>query len=50
MGRRLYVKKIVTDDILGTDGYHPPEVLHEDGYDFRADIFMLGITFSVLVC
>ena len=49
MGRRFYTKKIVTDDILGTNGYHPPEVLAEDSYDFRADTFMLGVTFSVLV-
>ena len=49
MARRVYTDKVVTDDILGTNGYHPPEVLFEDGYDFRADVFMLGITFAVLV-
>ena len=49
MAKRLFTEKVVTDDILGTNGYHPPEVLFEDGYDFRADIFMLGITFSVMV-
>ena len=49
MARRLFTEKVVTDDILGTNGYHPPEVLFEDGYDFRADIFMLGITFAVMV-
>lgn len=50
MAKRLFAEKVVTDDILGTNGYHPPEVLFVDGYDFRADIFMLGITFSVMVC
>ena len=49
MGKRVFTEKVVTDDILGTNGYHPPEVLFEDSYDFRADIFMLGITFCVLV-
>ena len=49
MGKRLFSDKIITDEILGTNGYHAPEVLFEDGYDFRADIFMLGITFCVLV-
>ena len=49
MGKRLFTEKVVTDDILGTKGYHPPEVLFEESYDFRADIFMLGITFSIMV-
>ena len=49
MGKRVYTEKVVTDDILGTNGYHAPEVLLEDSYDFKADIFMLGITFCVLV-
>lgn len=49
MAKRMYTERIVTDDILGTSGYHPPEVLFEDAYDFRADVFMLGITYSVLV-
>ena len=50
MAKRVFTDKIVTDDIFGTNGYHPPEVLFEDTYDFRADIFMLGITFCVMVC
>lgn len=49
MARRVFTERVVTNDILGTNGYHPPEVLFEDSYDFRADIFMLGITFAVLV-
>jgi serine/threonine protein kinase len=49
MGRRLVTDKITSDDILGTNGYHAPEVLFEDSYDFRADIFMLGLTFCVMV-
>lgn len=49
MGKRVYTEKVVTDDILGTNGYHPPEVLLEDSYDFRADVFMLGITFCVML-
>jgi len=49
MGRRLFTDKIQTDDILGTNGYHPPEVLFEESYDFRADVFMLGVTFCVML-
>jgi len=49
MGRRLIADKVVSNDILGTNGYHAPEVLFEECYDARADIFMLGITFCVLL-
>lgn len=49
MGKRVFTEKVVTDDILGTNGYHAPEVLFEDSYDFRVDIFMLGITFCVML-
>ena len=49
MGRRLITDKITSDDILGTNGYHAPEVLFDDSYDCRADIFMLGLTFCILV-
>jgi len=49
MGKRVFTDKVVTDDILGTNGYHPPEVLMEDSYNFRADVFMLGITFCVML-
>lgn len=49
MGRRLISDKVVSDDIVGTNGYHAPEVLFDDSYDIRADIFMLGITFCVMV-
>ncbi len=49
MGKRVFTERVVTDDILGTNGYHAPEVLMEDSYDFRVDIFMLGITFCVMV-
>jgi len=49
MGKRLYTTSVITDEILGTNGYHPPEVLLEDSYDFRADVFMLGVTFCVLL-
>lgn len=49
MGRRLISDKVVSDDIVGTNGYHAPEVLFDESYDIRADIFMLGITFCVMV-
>ena len=49
MGRRLVSDKVVSDDIVGTNGYHAPEVLFDDSYDIRADIFMLGVTFCVMV-
>lgn len=49
MARLVEGDRVYTDDILGTEGYHAPEVLFDDGYDFRADIFVLGITFCVLV-
>ena len=49
MGKRVFTEKVITDDILGTNGYHPPEVLLEEEYDFRADVFMLGVTFCVMV-
>ena len=49
MGRRLVSDKVVSDDIVGTNGYHAPEVLFDDSYDIRADVFMLGITFCVMV-
>jgi len=48
MGKRLFTTTVITDEILGTVGYHPPEVLLEDAYDFRADVFMLGVTYCVL--
>ena len=38
MAKRVFTDKIVTDDIFGTNGYHPAEVLFEDTYDFRVDI------------
>ena len=49
MGKRVFTEKVITEDILGTNGYHPPEVLNEEAFDFRADIFTLGVTFCVLV-
>lgn len=49
MGKRVYTPSVITDEILGTNGYHPPEVLLEDHYDFRADVFMLGVTFCVML-
>lgn len=49
MARLVDGDRIYTDDILGTDGYHAPEVLFDDCYDFHADIFVLGITFCVMV-
>lgn len=49
MGRQLISDKVTTDDVLGTKGYHAPEVLFDESYDLRADIFMLGITFCVTV-
>jgi len=42
--------RVYTDVILGTTGYHSPEVLFDDDYDLSADIFVLGITFCVMVC
>ena len=50
MGKRVFTEKIISEDILGTNGYHAPEVLTDECYDFRADIFTLGITFCVMVC
>ena len=50
MGRRVFTDKVIKDDIVGTNGYHAPEILLEEPYDFKADIFMLGVTFSVMVC
>ena len=49
MGKRVFTERVVTDDIVGTQGYHPPEVLLEEGHDFKADVFMLGISFSIMV-
>ena len=49
MGRRVFTDKITRDDIVGTNGYHAPEILQEEPYDCKADIFMLGVTFSVMV-
>ncbi len=49
MGKRVFTEKIMSEDILGTNGYHPPEMLFEDSYDFRVDIFTLGVTFCVMV-
>lgn len=49
MARLVEGECVYTDDILGTEGYHAPEVLFDDNYDFRADIFVLGITFCVMV-
>ena len=49
MGKRVFTEKIISEDILGTNGYHAPEVLTDECYDFRADIFTLGITFCVMV-
>ena len=49
MAKRVINDKVVTEDIFGTNGYHAPEVLFKDTYDFRADIFMLGVSFCVLV-
>ena len=50
MGKRVFTERVITDDVVGTQGYHPPEILLEEGYDFKADIFMLGISFSIMVC
>jgi len=47
MAQLVLTDKVYTDDILGTNGYHAPEVLLDDYYDLRADIFVLGITFCV---
>ncbi|KAK2177459.1 hypothetical protein NP493_597g03007 [Ridgeia piscesae] len=49
MGRRVFTDKVIKDDIVGTNGYHAPEILLEEPYDFKADIFMLGVTFSVMI-
>lgn len=49
MARLVEGECVYTDDILGTEGYHAPEVLFDDNHDFRADIFVLGITFCVMV-
>lgn len=49
MAKRFFTEKLSSEDILGTNGYHAPEMLLEDDYDLRADVFMLGITFCVMV-
>lgn len=49
MGKRVFTEKIISEDILGTNGYHAPEVLTDECYDFTADTFTLGITFCVMV-
>ena len=49
MAKRVINEKVVTDDIVGTNGYHAPEVLFDDTYDYKADIFQLGISFCVMV-
>ncbi|ELU09554.1 hypothetical protein CAPTEDRAFT_227451 [Capitella teleta] len=49
MAKRFFTEKVNCDEILGTNGYHAPEVLQDEDYDFRADIFMLGITFCVML-
>ena len=49
MARLVENDIVVTDDVLGTTGYHAPEVLFDESYDFRSDIFVLGITFCVMV-
>jgi serine/threonine protein kinase len=49
MGRRFFSDRVVSNDILGTNGYHAPEMLFDDSYDSRADIFMLGVTFCVML-
>lgn len=41
--------RVVTDDIPGTMGYHAPEVLFDDSYDFKADVFVLAVVFCVMV-
>ena len=41
--------KVETDDVFGTVGYHAPEVLFDDTYDFKADIFVLAMVFCVMV-
>lgn len=49
MARLVEGDKIVSDDIVGTTGYHSPEVLFDESYNLQADIFVLGITFCVTV-
>ncbi|ESN95265.1 hypothetical protein HELRODRAFT_193606, partial [Helobdella robusta] len=49
MARLVEGGKVVTEDVLGTTGYHSPEVLFDETYDFKADVFVLGITFCVML-
>lgn len=35
--------------VIGTIGYQPPEMLFDETYDIRGDIFTLGIAFCVMV-
>ena len=35
--------------VVGTWGYHAPEMWEEKTYDARADIFSLAITFLIMV-
>ena len=41
--------RVESEDVPGTVGYHAPEVLFDDTYDFKADIFVLAVVFCVVV-
>ena len=34
---------------VGTSGYHAPEILTQQAYNYKSDVFMLGVTFCLLV-
>ena len=34
---------------IGTGGFHAPEILNQQAYNFKSDVFMLGVTFCLLV-
>lgn len=51
-GLSVYVEGefVQSDSIVGTLGFHAPEMFFDDILDFRSDIFSLGLTFCVTVC
>ena len=51
LGMSVVVKSVEekVTGVVGTWGYHAPEMWEEKPYDAKADIFSLAITFLVLV-
>ncbi|CAH1801715.1 unnamed protein product [Owenia fusiformis] len=49
MGRQVRRESVDIEGVVGTKGYHPPEMWEESGYDITGDIYMLGVTFAILL-